>query len=189
VSNSTPGHVVDPLSVDHALINQESQAIDATGNPHVIISYVPERFTECVTDFVAQRREYGRVFHLHRDHAGHWYKRELPEPLNAFGRSRLILTPDDDAYLVMPGGRILAATAASGWSDWRKLYDGLDAFGEVLVDESRIPVDRVLSIFYQEPGEGTTPTPIHVADFALGCHDHRDHHGHSAVTSRTGQAQ
>ncbi|GAA3736068.1 BNR repeat-containing protein [Spinactinospora alkalitolerans] len=170
VSVRTPGHVADPLDVDQALMNQESQAVDSSGNPHVMVSYVPGRFTHCVTDFVEQRRTHGRTFHLHRDSTGAWHKAELPEPLGAFGRSRLVLTADDDAYAVLPGGRIMAASAESGWTDWTKVYDGSDvnAFGEVLVDESRVDSDGVLSVFYQEPSEGTEPSPVRVADFRLG---------------------
>ncbi|PRY01692.1 BNR repeat-containing protein [Allonocardiopsis opalescens] len=169
VSVNTPGHVVDPLDIDQALMNQESQAVDSAGRPHVMISYVPGRFTHCVTDFAAQRRQWAHAFHLFRDAAGDWHKTELPVPVAAFGRTRLVLTPDDDAYAVLPGGRILAATAASGWSDWRQVYDGsgIDAFGEVLVDTARVD-DGVLSILYQEPSQGRTPSPIRVADFALG---------------------
>ncbi|MUL43638.1 Tat pathway signal sequence domain protein [Streptomonospora sp. PA3] len=169
VSIDTPGHVVDPLGVDHALMNQESQAVDSDGDPHIMVSYVPGRFTRCVTDFVAQRERWARPFHVFRDDSGEWHKTELPEPVSAFGRSRLVLGPGDDAYAVLPGGRILAATAGSGYTDWRTVYDGsgVDAFGEVLVDDSRLGEGR-LSVFYQEPGTGTRPSPIHVADFAIG---------------------
>ncbi|WP_131102593.1 BNR repeat-containing protein [Streptomonospora litoralis] len=169
VSVDTPGHVVDPLGVDHALMNQESQAVDSAGNPHVMISYVPGRFTQCVSDFVAQRERWARPFHVFRDDSGEWHKTELPERVGAFGRSRLVMGADDDAYAVLPGGKVLAATAASGWSDWHTVYDGsgIDAFGEVLVDDSRLASDGRLSVFYQEPSTGTTPSPIHVADFAV----------------------
>jgi hypothetical protein len=54
--------VIDPLTVDHGLINQESLTIDSSGTPHLIISYVPGRFTQCVSNFVAQRRSFGRHF-------------------------------------------------------------------------------------------------------------------------------
>ncbi len=169
VSVDTPGHVVDPLPLDYALMNQESQAIDSSGNPHVVISYRPGRFGHCSTDFVDDRRRQGRTFHLHRDDAGTWHKVELPEPLNAFGRSRLVLTEDDTAYVVMPFGRILAATADTGWSEWTTVHDGagVDAFGEVLVDESRVASEGILSVFYQEAGAEPS-TPIRVADFRLG---------------------
>ncbi|WP_159942825.1 MULTISPECIES: BNR repeat-containing protein [unclassified Nocardiopsis] len=169
VSVDTPGHVVDPLPPDYALMNQESQAVDAAGNPHVVISYRPGRFGHCSTDFVNDRRTEGRVFHLHRDDAGRWHKVELPEPLRAFGRSRLVMAADDTAYVVMPFGRILAARAGTGWSEWTMVYDGsgIDAFGEVLVDESRVASEGVLSVLYQEAGARPS-TPIRVADFRLG---------------------
>lgn len=41
---NTGGLIVDPLNADHGLMNQESQAADSTGQPHVIISYVPGTF-------------------------------------------------------------------------------------------------------------------------------------------------
>lgn len=168
LSVNTPGHVVDPLSADHALLNQEAQTVDAEGNPHVVISYVPGRFTQCVTDFTEDRREHGHAFHLFRDGAGEWHKTEIPEPLNAFGRSKLVLDGDDDAYVVMPGGRIMAASAESGWTDWTKVHDGLGAFGEVLVDDDEVRDTGRFSVLYQEPSTGTAPSPIHVADFRTG---------------------
>jgi hypothetical protein len=167
VSVATAGHVVDPLSVDHALINQESQAIDAAGQPHVIISYVPGRFTRCVTNYVAQRRAFGRAFHLYRDAAGGWHKVELPIVPGAFGRSRLVFDAADNAYLVLPFGRIVSASKASGWTDWTQRVDGLGAYGEVLVDDSRLRGDGILSVMYQQTSTGTTPSPLHIADFRL----------------------
>jgi hypothetical protein len=170
VSVSTPGHVVDPLNVDHALINQESQAVDSAGQPHAIISYVPGRFTQCVSDFVGQRRSSGRAFHLRRAADGTWRKTEIPVPLNAFGRSRLVFDAADNAYVVLPFGRIVTASRASGYADWTLRYDAaaLNAFGEVLVDEQRVRRDGVLSVLYQRRSTGTTPSPIRVADFRLG---------------------
>ena len=170
VSVSSPGLVVDPLDVNHALINQESQAVDSQGRPHVIISYVPGRFTQCVSDFVGQRRSYGYAFHLYRSTDGTWRKIEIPVPLTAFGRSQIVLDSADNAYVVLPYGRIVTASAASGWTDWTVAFDGsgLDAFGEVVVDRSRVASEGVLSILYQRRSSGTTPSPIRVVDFRLG---------------------
>ncbi|GIH05588.1 hypothetical protein Rhe02_36550 [Rhizocola hellebori] len=169
VAVGTPGHVVDPLTVDHGLINQESQAFDSTGNPHVVISYVPGRFTQCVSNVVAQRTSFGRAFHLRRDAQGGWRKVEIPVALNAFGRSQLVLDAADNAYVVLPFGRIVTASKASGWTDWTLRFDGagLNAFGEVVVDRSRLG-EGVLSLLYQQRSSGTTPSPIRVADFRLG---------------------
>ncbi len=174
---TTPNHVVDPLDVNHALINQEAQAVDSAGRVHVLISYVPGRFTQCVTDFTAQRISSAYPFHLVQLAAGsadapapRWRKIELPERVGAFGRTRLVLAANDDAYAVLPDGRILAASAASTWTDWIRVYDGaaIDAFGECVVDASRSRSDGLLSVLSQEPSTGTTPSPVHVTDFRLG---------------------
>ena len=169
VSVGSPGLVVDPLNVDHGLINQESQAIDSAGNPHVIVSYVPGRFTQCVSNFVSQRISYARAFHVWKDSAGVWRKMEIPVALNAFGRSQIVLDNANNAYVVLPFGRIVAASAASGWTDWTVRFDGagLNAFGEVVVDRGRVP-SGVLSVMYQRRSTGTTPSAIRVVDFQLG---------------------
>ena len=66
--------------------------------------------------------------------------------------------------------RIVAASRASRWTDWTTLFDrpGMNVFGEVNVDTSRLAVDGVLSVQYQQRSSGTTPSPIRVADFRLG---------------------
>ncbi|MFD5005846.1 BNR repeat-containing protein [Streptomyces mutabilis] len=169
VSVTDDGLVVDPLSPDHSLMNQESQSTDSAGRPHAIISYVPGRFGRCTTDYVADRTAHGRAFHLRKDASGAWRKTEIPVPLNSSQRTRLVLDRYDNAYAVFPYGRIAAASAASGHTDWRLLYDGsgLNAFGEVLVDETRVARDGVLSVMYQERSSGTTPSALHVVDFRL----------------------
>ncbi|AWT46891.1 MULTISPECIES: BNR repeat-containing protein [Streptomyces] len=169
VSVTDPGLVVDPLNPDHSLMNQESQAIDSAGRPHAIISYVPGRFGQCTTDYVADRTAHGRAFHLRRTAAGTWQKTEIPVPLNSSQRTKLVLDRYDNAYAVLPYGRIAAASKASGHTDWTLLFDGgdLNAFGEVVVDETRLKADNTLSFLYQEKSSGTTPSALHVADFAL----------------------
>ncbi|MEV7099567.1 BNR repeat-containing protein [Amycolatopsis sp. NPDC051045] len=169
VAVSSPGTVVDPLGVDHALMNQESQAVDSAGQPHVVISYVPGRFTQCVTNYSAQRKQYGRTFFLSRAVDGTWTKREVPVAPESTQRTKLVFDRGDNAYLVMPYGRIVAATKTSGWTDWKTVYSpDLQAFGEVDVDDSRLATDGVLSVMYQQVSTGTTPSPIRVADFRLG---------------------
>jgi hypothetical protein len=169
VAVGSPGLVVDPLNVDHALINQESEAIDSAGAPHVIISYVPGRFTQCVSDFVAQRRSFARAFHVTRNAQGAWSKFEIPVALGAFGRSQIVLDAASNAFVVLPFGRIVSASAASGWTDWAVQFDGagLSAFGEVVVDRARVASEGVLSIMYQRNSTGTTPSAIRVIDFQL----------------------
>jgi hypothetical protein len=168
VAVSSPGLVVDPLSPDHALMNQESQTVDSAGRPHALISYVPGRFGQCVTDYVSGRIANAYPFHIHQDASGAWHKTEIPFALGSSQRSQLLLDAYDNAYVVMPYGRIAAASAESGWSDWAMLFeDDLNAFGEIVPDYDRIAVDGVLSFLYQESSSGTTPSPLHVIDFQL----------------------
>jgi hypothetical protein len=49
------------------------------------------------------------------------------------------------------------------------LFDGsgLNAFGEVVIDETRVAQDGVLSVMYQEKSSGTTPSALRVVDFRL----------------------
>jgi hypothetical protein len=158
--------VVDPLGPNHGLMNQESQAVDSTGTPHVVISYVPGRFTQCVTSYAADRTRWARTFHLTRTAGGTWTKREVPIPPNATGRTRIVFDRADNAYLVMPFGKIVSASKASGWTDWTTVFDrpSMNVFGEVNVDHA----NGVLSVLYQQRSSGTTPSPIRVADFRLG---------------------
>jgi hypothetical protein len=171
VSVTSPGLVVDPLGPGHALMNQESQAVDSAGLPHALISYVPGRFTRRVTDYVSGRTAHARPFHLRKDASGAWHKTEIPVALGSSQRSQLVLDAHDNAYAVLPYGRVVAASARSGWTDWTMLYDGRDAlgaFGEVVVDRTRIGQDGVLSFMYQERSAGpTTPSPLRVIDFRL----------------------
>ena len=166
----SPALVVDPLDPNHGLMNQESQAIDSAGNPHVIVSYVPGRFTQCVTGYAADRTRWGRAFHVFRTGSGTWTKVEVPIAPNATGRSRIVLDRADNLYLIMPFGRIVTASKASGWTDWTLAFDrpALNIFGETTVDTSRIATEGMLSVLYQQRSTGTTPSPIRVADFHLG---------------------
>jgi hypothetical protein len=169
VSIAQPGLVIDPINPDHALMNQESQAIDAAGFPHVIISYVPGRFTQCVANYAAERTTNGRAFHVFKDASG-WHKMEIPVPLNAVGRTRLLFDASDNAYVVMPYGRVVTASKASNWTDWLIRFDGagLNAFGEVIIDHERVATERVLSVMYQQRSTGSTPSPLRVLDLRLG---------------------
>ncbi|NUT46091.1 MAG: Tat pathway signal sequence domain protein [Saccharothrix sp.] len=164
VGISSPGVLVDRLGPDHGLMNQEGQAVDSTGTPHVVISYVPDRR---VSDYAADRARHARTFHLTRSDEG-WTKREVPIRPRSTQRTKLVFDRADNAYLVMPRGRIVAASR--GWTDWATVFEpaALGAFGEVNVDTTRIAVDGVLSVQYQRASTGTTPSPIRVADFRLG---------------------
>lgn len=171
VSINSPDLVVDHLDPNHALMNQESQAVDSTGNIHALISYVPGRFTQCVTNYQTDRQRDGRTFFLTRAPDGTWSKIEIPITSGSTQRSKLVFDRDDNAYVIMPFGRIVAATKASGWQDWTQVFgpDRLNAFGEVDIDASRVVSDNVVSVLYQQKATGsTTQSPIHVTEFRFG---------------------
>ncbi|MFI6435788.1 BNR repeat-containing protein [Streptomyces sp. NPDC050759] len=169
VAVTDSGLVIDALNPDHSLMNQESQSTDSSGLPHAIISYVPGRFGQCTTNYVSDRTTNGRAFHVRKNSSGTWQKTEIPVVLGSSQRTKLILDRYDNAYAIFPFGRIAAASKASGYTDWKILFDGsgLNAFGEVVIDEMRIAQDNVLSFMYQEKSSGTTPSALHVVDFAL----------------------
>ncbi|MEU9207225.1 BNR repeat-containing protein [Streptomyces sp. NPDC048415] len=169
VAVTDSGLVIDSLDPDHSLMNQESQATDSTGLPHAIISYVPGRFGQCTTNYVTDRTNNGRAFHVRKNASGTWTKTEIPIALNSSQRTKLVLDTYDNAYAIMPFGRIAGASKASGYTDWKLLYDGsgLNAFGEVVIDEMRVSQDGTLSVMYQEKSSGTTPSALHVTDFRL----------------------
>jgi hypothetical protein len=169
VAVTDSGLVIDALNPDHSLMNQESQFTDSSGLPHAIISYVPGRFGQCTTNYVSDRTANGRAFHVRKNSSGSWQKTEIPVVLGSSQRTKLILDRYDNAYAIFPFGRIAAASKASGYTDWKILFDGsgLNAFGEVVIDELRVAQDNVLSFMYQEKSSGTTPSALHVVDFAL----------------------
>jgi hypothetical protein len=173
-------------------MNQESQAVDSTGQIHAIISYVPGlsfsssamlpdipakytynppgRFTQCITSYQNDRIAYARPFHLYRSSSGTWTKVEIPWAINSVGRSQIVMDSADNVYVVLPYLRIVTASKSSGWTDWTMAYDGtstgLNAFGEVTVDRARVS-SGVLSVLYQVKSSGTTPSAVRVADFNL----------------------
>ncbi|KAG6835927.1 hypothetical protein H0H93_013262 [Arthromyces matolae] len=175
INVNTAGIIIDSLNADHGLMNQESQVVDSQGQIHSIISYVPGRFTQCVTNYESDRIAYGHAFHLYRsttNGVSSFTKFEIPFFIDAVGRSQIVLDGNDNAYVVLPYVRIVTASKASGWTDWTLVYDGvaqgLNAFGEVTVDRTRVSTSGVLSVLYQVNSTGTTtPSAVRVVDFNL----------------------
>ncbi|KZV93365.1 hypothetical protein EXIGLDRAFT_740138 [Exidia glandulosa HHB12029] len=167
ISVSTAGIIVDPLNADHALMNQESQTTDSQSLPHIIISYVPGRFGQCVSSYESGRIANGYAFHLFRSSSGTWTKTEIPLAIGSVGRSQIFLDPQDNAYVVLPFVRVMAATKASNYTDWALVYDGkssLNAFGEVTLDRRRLETERVVSILFQESSSSGSPSSVRVVD-------------------------
>ncbi|KIY66182.1 hypothetical protein CYLTODRAFT_355469 [Cylindrobasidium torrendii FP15055 ss-10] len=174
ISVTTSGIIVDSLNPDHGLMNQESQDVDSNGRIHALISYVPGRFKQCVTSYQSDRTAYGHAFHVYQASNGTFVKVEIPFDIGSVGRSQIALDANDNAYVVLPFGRIVTASASSGWTDWTMAFNGssqgLNAFGEVTVDRPGLVASgrKNLGVLYQEKSSNGASSPIHVAQFTLG---------------------
>jgi len=179
----TPGIVVVPIEINKGLINQETQAFDSAGRLHVVTSRVPDEEIagDCVGDFYAERAVDATPYHHWRDADGTWHTLQLPFRSGSSGRAKLAFDGADNAYVVLPDGRIVAATAASGWTDWELVFaaDDVEAVSELVIDRRRLREDGVLTVAYQEPpadpalcrGSTSSPmcaSPFRLASFALG---------------------
>lgn len=166
--------VVVPISINRGLINQESMAFDNEGRAHVITSEFNDadlsKIGGCHTSTYPQRAEYAKPFHHWRDATGIWHTMELPYYNNSAGRSKLLFSADDTAYLVLPDARIAAATAASNWEDWKIVLNDPDVhnIAELIVDRTRLEQTGILSVAYQENSQAkNAPSPFRVADFSI----------------------
>jgi hypothetical protein len=167
-------HVVEEIPINVGLMNQEAQAFDSQGRLHVMTSRVPERDLDelggCVTDFYPDRARLARPYHSWRDHDGTWRTMELPVRQGSSGRTKIVFDRHDNAYVVLPDARIIAARAKTGWRDWRVVWSAEDVenVSELIIDRFRIHRDGVLTVAYQEPSEGNAPSAFRIADFKLG---------------------
>ncbi|WP_324788292.1 hypothetical protein [Streptomyces sp. H51] len=68
-----------------------------------------------------------------------------------------------------PPSRTAGASKSSGYTGRALLYDraGPNAFGEAVVDETRVGQDGVPSFMYREKSSGTTSSALHAVGFAL----------------------
>lgn len=167
-------HVVVPVAINRGLINQETQAFDGGGRLHVMTSSFNDadlaKLGGCHTQTYAQRAQYAKPFHHWRDAEGSWHTMELPFYSNSSGRTKLFFDRFDTAYVVLPDGRIAAATARRGWADWRIVFaaEDVDNVSELIMDRQRLERDGVLSVAYQETSATRNASSAYrVADFRI----------------------
>jgi len=179
----TPGIVVEPIGINKGLINQETQSFDSAGRLHVVTSRVPDEdiAADCVGDFYPERAANATPYHHWRDTAGIWHTLKLPFRSGSSGRTKLAFDGADNAYVVLPDARIVAASASTGWTDWELVFAAADVdnVSELVLDRSRLREDGVLTVAYQEPpadvplcrGSASSPACVsafRLASFALG---------------------
>lgn len=164
---SSPGMRALKIDPFYALMNQEWMGVDSDGNPHLMLSYVPGRFVDqwggMVDDAVLRRPTHGRLIHMFRKPDGTWVNPEIKIagsdlPLDSYGRARAALLPNDDLVVVMAKGRVLVATAAAGWTDWRVVFDP-QPYGECLLE---LVGDRLTVV--QQPATGQ---PMLISDYQI----------------------
>lgn len=167
-------HVVVPVAINRGLINQETQAFDGAGRLHVMTSSFSDadlaKLGGCHTQTYTQRAQYARPYHHWRAADGSWHTMELPFYSGSSGRTKLLFDKHDTAYVVLPDARIAAATARSGWSDWRIVFaaDDVDNVSELIFDRQRLERRGVLSVAYQETSATPdAPSAFRVADFRI----------------------
>jgi len=165
---SSPGLVVDPLPVGRDMMNQETQITDHGNLLHVVISYIPDPYQPgCATD-----RTQAQPFHLWRAADGTWTKTEITlggQDVNqGYDRSKLFVDASDNAYVLLPDLRLVAASAASGWTDWSLLWDGRSRgnYGEAIIDVSLTRVASGVSVLYMKDTSNATGE-LHVLDLRL----------------------
>ena len=173
---ASPGITVVPLAYRWGMMNQLTQTVDAEGRVHVVLWNNPPDAPGPEPD-----KDRWRYFHYWRDTDGAWHDQRLP----CRGRKPSVLAhPNGDLVMVFtepdnleyhefdPGGplRIWAATAATGWSDWREVLATATAYvGEPRLDQYRWQQSGVLSIYAQEaPAKPGEPSKLKVMEFASG---------------------
>jgi hypothetical protein len=187
IRSKVPGVAIDRHL---CVMNTQGQAVDSKGDLHVLMWHSDAEGMKAArpgtfdTDWGPRLTR--RYYHYWRSAAdGTWHTAILPDVAGT--RPRLAIDAHDNAWamyttdsgavdaaasgLYFPNGKLVIdrATAATGWTDWQRVYVNDGPFlGEVLDDPYRLKSDGVLSVMMQSspshPGEAT---PLHVFDFRV----------------------
>lgn len=188
VSLDSPGITVVPIGREHYLMNTHGQAVDSQGRIHTVVWHATDASLAQAQD--KQQGQFGpadarRYHHYWRGDDGAWHHTELPGV--AGNRPKLFFNKRDTALMIFNGRRpegkldsrsvyfdqgvlvIMAATAASGWTDWQVIHAELGPYmNEMLSDPYRWQEEGVLSVLVQEsPAKPRDPTALRILDFAF----------------------
>ncbi|KAI8818994.1 uncharacterized protein EV422DRAFT_536244 [Fimicolochytrium jonesii] len=149
---STTGIIADAQLADRAIRNGESMEVDNNGRPMGLSSYVDPSYVACAN--YSHRATYAQPFLIARAATGTSHTR-IPVPflIGRVGMSTVVVDDRNNAYVLMSGLRVVRATAASGYTDWKMMWnganEGLLSVTDPTVDRARIQADGVISILYQ----------------------------------------
>lgn len=186
----TPDVRVARIDCGQGLMNTAGQAVDSAGRIHAVLRYCSrEAIAAAGAEPGGQRwgpAEARRYHHHWRDTRGVWHHVEIPfaatsRPKIAFDREDNLLLVATAAGGINPPAKelqrerrhgdllLLAATAASDWTDWRVLRLEPGPFAnEMLLDSARWKAEQVLSVMVQEaPMSIGESTPLRVIDFEI----------------------
>jgi BNR repeat-containing family member len=162
VERDTDGILAWSIGQNRGLINQEHMAIDGSGRVHVLLSHLPDAAPDDASfDSARTKSEY---FHYVRAIDGKWTRSALGQPAVAAFRGKLGFAASGNVYAVLPSLRITAASAASGFREWKLLVPATNDrfFSDPLIDAARLLDEDVLSVVYP------TKTPdVMVVDFSI----------------------
>jgi hypothetical protein len=185
----SPGITVVPIGRKLYLMNTHGQAVDSHGRIHTVMWHATDASLAQAKD--KQQGQFGppdarRYHHYWRGDDGTWHHTELPGV--AGSRPKLFFDKQDNALMIFnrrrPEGKlddrsvffdqgvlvIMAATAASQWSDWQVVHRERGPFvNEMLGDPYRWQEEGVLSVLVQEsPAKPRDPTALRILDFTFG---------------------
>ncbi len=184
----SPGIKVVAISRAYGLMNTHGQTVDSTGRVHVVMRHCSAESLAATGSKPGEHRwgpaEARRYHHYWRGRDGKWHHTEMP--WIAGNRPKIFTDDSDDAYLIF-GARtsgqapadghqytrgdlvIAAASAPTGWTDWRIIHVEKGPFGnEMLGDPRRWKQQGILSVMVQlSPTKPHQPTPLRILDFRV----------------------
>lgn len=138
INSNTQGVKVWTINQNRGLINQEAQAVDNNGQIHVLLSHLKDSYADESNFTTARTRT--TYFHYWRDLSGKWHRTDTGINSIENFRGNLAFSTTNNIYAVLPNIRIAAASAASGWSDWKVIdkQDSRKYFSDPLIDTARL---------------------------------------------------
>jgi len=142
IKPNTPGIVVWPIARTRGLINQCGQAVDQNGRIHVMVWHIPPDAPDVpATSFSPSNADY---YHYWRNANGVWSQNRVRDRDR---RPKIVFDGNNTLYLISKNWEVYAASEASGWTDWSRVYrNNQNDGGEPVFDPFRVQTDGVLSL-------------------------------------------
>jgi len=182
-SVTSPGVKVVDIGRKYGLMNTHGQAVDSRGRIHVVMWHCTDESLKASGSKPGEKR-WGppaarRNHHYWRDLKGVWRRAELPGVAGT--RPKIFIDAEDNAYVIYTNswsrgifstrGSIIiaAATAKSGWKDWKTVHAEKGPFGnEAALDFYRWRREGILSVMAQgSPKEAHQATALRILDFKV----------------------